>query len=244
MKISEFAVRRGVTTTMITLSVLVLGVVSLSRLPLEQLPAISSSGITVTGFYPSSSPEEVERNITLPLEETLGTLGNTERISSTSSSDRASVRVDFKAGTDMDVANMEVRERVDMARRLLPPDLERIQIRRWQSDQRPILYASMAWRGEGDRLHDITHKVVESGLLRLDGVVNVSVGGMEEKELIVELDQERLQGPQRGLACSGLASAQQQRQFVPGSGSECGSALPGAGSWRVRRGETRSAGCP
>ena len=193
MKISEFAVRRGVTTTMITLSVLVLGVVSLSRLPLEQLPAISSSGITVTGFYPSSSPEEVERHITLPLEETLGTLGNTERISSTSSSDRASVRVDFKAGTDMDLANMEVRERVDMARRLLPPDLERIQIRRWQSDQRPILYASMAWRGEGDRLHDIALKVVEPGLLRLDGVVNVSVGGMEEKELIVELDQERLQ---------------------------------------------------
>ena len=193
MKISEFAVRRGVTTTMITLSVLVLGVVSLSRLPLEQLPAISSSGITVTGFYPSSSPEEVERHITLPLEETLGTLGNTERISSTSSSDRSSVRVDFKAGTDMDVANMEVRERVDMARRLLPPDLERIQIRRWQSDQRPIVYASMAWRGEGDRLYDIALKVVEPGLLRLDGVVNVSVGGMEEKQLIVELDQERLQ---------------------------------------------------
>ncbi len=179
--------------TMITLSTLVLGVVSLSRLPLEQLPAISSSGITVTGFYPSSSPEEVERLITVPLEETLGTLGNTERISSTSSPDRASVRVDFKAGTDMDLANMEVRERVDLARGLLPSDLERIQIRRWQSDQRPILHASMAWRGEGDRLFDISRKVVEPRLLRLDGVVNVSVQGMEEKRLIVELDQERLQ---------------------------------------------------
>ena len=179
--------------TMITLSTLVLGVVSLSRLPLEQLPAISSSGITVTAFYPSSSPEEVERLVTMPLEETLGTLGNTERISSTSSADRASVRVDFKAGTDMEVANMEVRERVDLARGLLPSDLERVQIRRWQSDQRPILHASMAWRGEGDRLFDVSRKVVEPRLLRLDGVVNVSVQGMEEKQLIVELDQERLQ---------------------------------------------------
>ena len=174
MKIAEFAINRPITLAMITLCLLVLGAVSLERLPLEQLPSISSSGVRVTATYRSSSPEEVERRITLPLEEVLPTLSNVETISSTSSPDRASVRVDFVAGTDMDLANMEVRERVDQVRGLLPEDLDRIQIWRWQSDQRATVYASMGWRGEGDRLFDIVRKVVEPRLLRLDGVANVT----------------------------------------------------------------------
>ena len=193
MKLSEIAVTRPVTMVMIAICMVVLGVVSLSRLPLEQLPAISSSGITVSADYPSSSPEEVERLIARPLEETLATMGNVDRINATSSRNGASVRVDFVAGTDMDLANMEIREYVDRARGLLPADLDRLRIRRWQSDQRPILYISMAWRGGGDRLLDIVTKVVEPRLLRIDGVANVTVRGVQEKQLIVELNQKQLE---------------------------------------------------
>jgi HAE1 family hydrophobic/amphiphilic exporter-1 len=165
----------------------------LGRLPLEQLPTISSSGITVNVSYQSSSPEEVERLIVLPLEEALGTLNNIDRIGANASRNGASVRVDFKAGTDMDLANMEMRERVDQARANLPGDVDRIQLRRWQSDQRPIVDASMAWRGQDNRLAEIFQKVIEPRLLRLKGVANVTVDDMEEKQLIVEVDQERLQ---------------------------------------------------
>ena len=203
MKLSEIAVTRPVTMVMITICMVVLGVVSLSRLPLEQLPAISSSGITVSADYPSSSPEEVERLIARPLEETLATMGNVDRINATSSRNGASVRVDFVAGTDMDLANMEIREYVDRARGLLPADLDRIRIRRWQSDQRPILYISMAWRGGGDRLLDIVTKVVEPRLLRIDGVANVTVRGVQEKQLIVELNQKQLESHDVALPALG-----------------------------------------
>ncbi len=199
MNIAEFAIRRPVTVAMITLCLLVLGTVSLQRLPLEQLPNMSSSGVRVSATYRSSSPEEVERLITLPLEDVLATLGNVESISSSSSQSRASVRVDFKAGTDMDLANMEVRERVDQVRGLLPPDLERIQIWRWQSDQREIIDISMGWRGQDDRLLDIVRKVVEPRLLRLEGVANVVVEGIDEKQLIAHLDRERLEAHQVSL---------------------------------------------
>ena len=193
MQLSESSLKRPVTTIMITLSMIVLGVVSLGRLPLESYPTISSSGITVSVSYRSSSPEELERRIVLPLEETLGTLNNIESMSSSASRNGASVRVNFKSGTDMDLANMEMRERVDLARAHLPDDVDRIRLYRWQTDQRPILDASMAWRGEGARLAEIFQKVVEPRLLRIDGVANVTVDGLEEKQLIVELDQERLQ---------------------------------------------------
>ena len=193
MQLSEFSVRRPITLIMMVLSVLVLGVISLKRLPLEQLPSISSSSISVSVSYPSSSPEEVERLISVPLEAALGTLNNTEEISSSSSRTGANVRVEFKSGTDMDLATMEVRDRVDQARADLPNDVDRIQLRRWQSTDRPILYASIAWRGEGDRLPHLVEKVIEPRLLRIEGAANVTVDGLEERQLIVELDQERLE---------------------------------------------------
>ena len=193
MTLSEFSLKRPVTTLMLALCAVVVGVVSLDRLPMEQLPSISSSGITARVQYNNSSPEEVERLVTLPLEQTLGTLNNIDRISSSSGHNRGEVRVDFKAGTDMDLANMEMREKLDQARALLPADVDRVSLRRWQSDQRPIVYANLAWRGAGDRLLDVIQKVIEPRLLRLNGVANVVIDDLEEKQLIVELDQEHLQ---------------------------------------------------
>ena len=73
MNLSEFSLNKPVTAIMLTVCVVVLGIVALKKLPLEQYPSISSSGIRVTAQYNSSSPEEVERRITIPLEATLGT---------------------------------------------------------------------------------------------------------------------------------------------------------------------------
>ena len=178
---------------MLTISAVVLGLVSLDRLPLEQLPSISSSGITAMAQYNSSSPEEIELRITIPLEAALGTMSNIERMSSSSGRNSGSVRIDFKPGTDMDLANMRMRERVDQARAFMPTDVDRVRLRRWQSDQRPIVYANLAWHGDGDRLLDVITKVIEPRLLRLYGVANVVIDDFEAKQLFIELDRERLQ---------------------------------------------------
>ena len=193
MKLAEFAINRPITIVMVTLSMLVLGWISLTRLPLESFPSISSTAVNVNVSYPSSSPEEIEREITRPIEESVAMLSNIERISATSSQSNSSVRVEFVAGTDMEMANMEVRERVEQVKGELPDDIGRIRIRRWQSNDREALDANMAWSGEGDRLFDIYRKVVEPRLLRIDGVANVTVDGIDQKQLIVELDQQRLE---------------------------------------------------
>ena len=192
MQLTEYSLKRPVTLVMLTISVAVLGIVSLERLPLEQYPSISSSGITAQATYNSSSPEEIERKVTIPLEAALGTLSGIERISSSSGRNSGSVRVDFKAGTDMDLATMRMRERVDQARAFMPTDIDRVRLRRWQSGQRATVYANLAWHGEGDRLLDIITRVIEPRLLRLNGVANVVIDDFEEKQLFVELDREQL----------------------------------------------------
>ena len=137
--IVRFAVERKVTMGMAVLGVLVLGWLSLDRLPLEFLPSWSSSNITVSAPYPSSSPEEVERLIVRPLEDALGTINNIDTMSASASANQARVRITFVDGTDMDLASMEVRDRVERARHLLPDDLERVQIWRFQSSDIPVL---------------------------------------------------------------------------------------------------------
>ena len=193
MKLARFAVDRPVTLGMVTISAVVLGIISFTRIPMEAYPSMSSSTVRVGVNYPSSSPEEVEREITVPLEQSLAMLGSVERISARSSNGSSSVSVEFKAGTDMDLAVMEVRDRVDQTRVLLPPDVDRISLYRWSNDAYPVIDADLAWKGDDDRLFDLVRKVVEPRMLRIDGVANVTIDGIEEKQLIIELDQQRLE---------------------------------------------------
>src|SRR3989304_2578282 len=140
MKISEYAINNPVTTTMATLSVIVLGLLSLSRIPLIFLPDINRPFLRIQANYQGSNPEEVERLITRPIEEVMGTVSGLKSINSNSSSNGASVRLEFEQGRDMDIASMEVRERLDRVRRQLPDDiLDPPRVTRWSTSDWPCL---------------------------------------------------------------------------------------------------------
>ena len=92
MKLSDQAIHKPITTIMIALSVLVLGAISVTRLPLAWAPDLTWPSMIIFVQYPSSSPEEVEREITQPLEEVMGTLAHVKSLSSQSSGSRCRVR--------------------------------------------------------------------------------------------------------------------------------------------------------
>ena len=106
MKISEFSINRPVTTTMAVLSLIVLGLLSLDRIPLIFLPDINRPYLRVHVSYDGSNPEEVERLITRPIEEIMGTVPGIKTINSRSSSSSSSVRMEFEEDRDMDIAAM------------------------------------------------------------------------------------------------------------------------------------------
>jgi len=193
MNLSKFSVLRPISVLMVTMSVLVLGFLSLQRLPLKHMPEFSTANLVVNVDYPSSSPEEVERNITRPLEEILSTLDNLESISSTSSGSRANLRLEFQHGTDMDLKFLEIRDRIDQVRNRLPTDVERVAIRRWHSSDQPVLRFSVAWSGEQGELYRAVEDVLRPRLERIDGVANVEVRGMDTKQIIIDIDQGLLQ---------------------------------------------------
>ena len=185
--IIRVAVERRVTMSMIVLGVIVLGWLSLNRLPLEFMPSFESSSISVRAPYPSSSPEEIERTIVRPLEDTLSTINGVERLTATASSSQGSIDIEFVEGTDMDLAAVEVRDRIDRARGELPDDLERLYIRRFQSSDIPVLRLNLSADWDRERLFAFVEDVLQRRLERLEGVANVEAHGLRTRDLQINL---------------------------------------------------------
>ncbi|MEO1083987.1 MAG: efflux RND transporter permease subunit, partial [Acidobacteriota bacterium] len=188
----RFAVERRVTMTMMLVGVMVLGWLSLTRLPLEFLPAISSSNVSVSVSFPSASPQEVAEQIVRPLEDSLGTLNFLEGLSSSASSGEARLDVSFVDGTDMDMATVEVRDRVDRVRHRLPDDIQRIRIRRFQTSDIPVLRFHLAADWTKDQLNDFAERVLQKRLERLPGVAQVQIRGLQTKQIQIRLDADRM----------------------------------------------------
>jgi HAE1 family hydrophobic/amphiphilic exporter-1 len=191
--IVRFAVERRITMVMLVLGVCVLGWISLTRLPLEFLPTFSSSNISVSAPYRSSSPEEVERLIVRPLEDSLSTINGIETLSASATASQARVSIRFVDGTDMDMASVDVRDRVERVRHLLPDDLERLSIRRFQTSDIPVLRFDLSADWDKERLYDFAERVVQRRLERLEGVAQVNVDGLRIPELQINLDPARMQ---------------------------------------------------
>jgi len=192
MSLPRFAVRRPVTTGMLVLSTIVAGAISLGLISLDLFPSYERPVFQVTVPYPNASPAEVERRIVRPMEEGLGTVRHLESLRSTASQNRARIELEFKPGTNMDMAALEVRERVEVIRRDLPSDVERVDLRRFSSDDQPVLRGAIYWDGDGSLLSELVERRIEPALLQISGVAAVEFSGIQDREVTIDLDQDRM----------------------------------------------------
>ncbi len=190
MNLPEFAIRKPVSVIVAMLIFLTIGVISIIKLPLEMLPDTSFPGLMVQVPYPSSSPEEVERTITRPLEDMLATVNNLESLSSTSSSSSSNIHMQFKTGTNMDLASMQIRDKIDQISGQLPRDIENIRIRRFSMNDRPVINFSASMPGDLENLFYWSENFIMQHLERIGGVANVDIRGIRNKVLTIYLKPE------------------------------------------------------
>ena len=189
---AEFSVRRPLGVILVIAAVCLFGFFAIGRLPLLFLPEIESPALTVVASLPNSSPEEVERRVASPIEGAIGGMSGVESVSSTSSSNSARIRAQFVIGTDMDLAAAEIRDRVDRIRSELPDDLGRIRVSNFSTSDIPILQLSVATEGSRAELERLTEDLVVPRLLRLDGVADVEVRGLQDEQVMIDLDPEAM----------------------------------------------------
>ena len=139
MKHTEIALRRPVTTIVVFVALAFVGLIASRLLPLEKFPDIEFPGIFIQIPYQGSTPEEVERLITRPVEEALATLSGVEQMFSSSSENQAEIFLQFGWDESMGVKGIEARAKVDGIRHQLPEDIRRIFIFTGSLADQPVL---------------------------------------------------------------------------------------------------------
>lgn len=211
MNFTELSLKRPVTSIMIFISFVVIGIISSRMVPLEYFPDISFPGAYITIPYPNSTPEEVERNITRPVEEAISTISGLEEISSTSSEDQAGIFVRFKMGSDIGLKAMEVKEKIDGVRNQLPDDMERIFINKFSAQDNPMMNLRISSERDLSNAYDLLYRNLKQRIERINGVAKVDLYGVEKKQIRIELIPERLEA--HNININSLADKLQQSNF-------------------------------
>ncbi len=188
----RFSLKRRVAVLVLLATTVVVGVVAALRIPLELIPAgFSPPFLAVQAPWPDAPAQEVIDKIILPLEEELSTVRGIDSLISVARLGSGRVFMNFKGGTDMDVAYREVRDRIERARPRMPDDLERVYIRKEDQSAIPVLVIGLAIDSELSDPYSLVQNEVIMRLERIDGVANVEAQGLLEKEIFIELDRER-----------------------------------------------------
>lgn len=197
MSIAKLAVTKPVTMLMFFLAILLLGTVSLRSLPVELMPNIASKKISIViNIRGGMPPTEVETLVTKPVEEAMSTVTNLEIVQSTSEKGRCIVVLKFKPGTDMDFAAMESREKFAKIKNILPKEIERPVIAKYEESDVPILIVAVTAvdpRYTPEVLRKIVDTKIKEAIQRVEGVANIEIGGGREQKILVEVDMNKLQ---------------------------------------------------
>ena len=192
MKHTEIAIRRPITTTVIFVALALVGMLAARLLPLEKFPDIEFPGIFIQVPYEGSTPEEIERLITRPIEEALATLSGVERMYSSSRDNQAEVFLQFGWDESMGVKGIEARAKVDGIRNELPDDVRRVFIFTGSLGDQPILQLRISSDRDLSNSYDLLDRLLKRPLERLEGVSQVQLHGVDPREIRILLDADRL----------------------------------------------------
>lgn len=192
MNLTDFSIRRPVSTLMIFISLVVVGLIATRLVPLEFMPNITFPGAFVQLPYPNSTPKEINENIARPIEEVLATLSGVDRINSNSGEDNAGVVVIFKQGTDINLKAIEMKEKIESIRNQLPDDFEYYQIFKFQDGDDPTLQLRISSERDLSDAYELLNRNLKQRIERIPGVGQVTLYGVEKKEIRVELDPDRI----------------------------------------------------
>jgi len=202
MSLAQFSVQRPVAVTMRIAAFVLLGAVSFPRLPLDLLPKVTVPTVLVSTSWPNVSPEQVEAEVTRPVEQAVSAAPNLYQVTSTSNEGSSSVRVQFRWGADIGQAAVDVMQLVERARRRFPndPTLQTPLVFKFDPNQFPILVYGVSAPMDPVALRDLLDNQLTPVIESAPGVASATVTGGLERAVIVNVDPERLRAYHLGLA--------------------------------------------
>ena len=191
---SKYCVKKPYTVVVAVVMVIVLGVISFMNMVTDLLPAMELPYVVVVTTMPGASPEQVESQITAPLEAGLGTVNGVANVTSTSSENVSTVVLEFDGGTNMDSAMVNLSTAVDQVRGALPDTAGNPMLLQISPDMLPVMIAAVDMEGmDVYQLTDFASETVIPAFERQAGVASVSGTGLVEKSVEIRLNEEKIE---------------------------------------------------
>jgi len=221
MRISHFFIDRPIFAAVVSIVFVIVGGVSFSRLPIAQYPEIAPPTINVTGQYPGASSDVVAQTVVTPIEEQINGVENMIYMYSNSNADGTfSIAVSFELGTNLDIAQVQVQNRVAIAQPRLPQDVRNIGVTVNKASPDIMLVVHLYSPDQSrDTLFISNYATLEivDEVTRVDGVGSITVFGSRAYSMRVWLDPDRLQSV--GLTASDVVTALQGQNVQVASGA-------------------------
>jgi HAE1 family hydrophobic/amphiphilic exporter-1 len=216
MKHTEIALHRPVTTVVVFVAMAMVGLIASRLLPLEKFPDIEFPGIFVQIPYEGSTPEEVERLITRPVEEVLATLSGVERMFSSSSEGQSQIFLQFGWDESMGAKGIEARAKVDGIRHLLPEDIRRVFVFTGSLGDQPVLELRISSERDLSGSYELLDRILKRRLERLEGVSRVDLHGVDAREIRILLKPDMLAA--YGVDIASIRDLMQNSNFAVSAG--------------------------
>lgn len=206
MNLPNFSVNRPITILMLFIGLILIGLISFQNLGLDLLPDLSFPMSAIMVSYPGVAPQEIENMVTIPLEEAVGTIQGVKNISSYSREGSSVILMEFNWGTDMDVSALNIREKIDQVKGLLPDGASDPMVIKFDPSMMPILVLGMdSEEKDLQKLQGYAEDILKPRLERLEEVASVSIDGGLDREILVSIDNDKLRSNQ--LSFSQVAAA-------------------------------------
>src|SRR5471032_3176991 len=220
MRISHFFIDRPIFASVVSIIFVILGGVAFLRLPVAQYPEIAPPTITVSGQYPGASADVVASTVVTPIEQQINGVENMIYLSSNSTADgRFTISVTFDIGTNLDIAQVQVQNRVAIAQPRLPADVRNIGVTVTKSSPDLMMVVHLYSPDKSrDALFISNYATLEvtDPLTRVDGVGSITVFGSRDYSMRIWLDPDRLQS--LGLTATDVTTALQGQNVQVASG--------------------------
>ncbi|MFZ6746752.1 efflux RND transporter permease subunit [Undibacterium sp. JH2W] len=217
---SKFFINRPIFATVLSLIIVLAGLAALRVLPISRYPEISPPVVNVTAFYPGASAEVIERTVAAPIEEQINGVEHMLYMDSVSSADgRVSINVTFEVGTNLDIAAVNVNNRVRQADAKLPQEVRRQGVTVSKSSSNFLVVAALFSpdnRYDALFLSNYATQNVLDALKRVPGTTNVQIFGAKDYAMRIWMRPDRM--AQLGVTVADISNAvtEQNAQYAAG----------------------------
>ena len=188
MFLSDLSIKRPILISMVLMVFVLFGALAYFGMNLDLVPDADFPMITVQTVYPGAGPREIETQVSKRIEDAVSTISKIEEIVSYSMEGVSYVIITFDLDKDIDIANHEVKDKVDGIAHDLPDDSEKPVIQKFDINAMPIVDVVLAGDMEPTELFDIADKRLRDRFSQIEGVAQVDLTGGEEREIRVELE--------------------------------------------------------